>query len=615
MLRWRLSLGFVLLLGIFLTAGGYSIFLFQSLSSSVNSVLTKNYESIRAVHRLRVSTATLNAGFLGDNEMSGSQKVDLFRVRSEVMKRSLDTLRINASSPAEAQAVEMISKDVDSYNKVISALIALSESETVKRRGEFARRVSVYVLAITTNGENLVLINEQTLKKSAAEARAKPKEYAWAMVNMLVICSIISAFAFYWMGKSILAPIRELTTSAQMIGDGNLDHQVVSESQDELGNLARTFNGMAEKLRAYRDAAASKMSRLNQTFETTLASFPDPIYFLYDNGQVTMANPAAVNLNGKFDLHNKLPIDFAEHAERALASGTNYLPDSLKDAICLRVDNQEKFYLPRIVGLTDNTKTNFAVAVILEDVTGFRLVDDMKTNMLGTVSHELKTPLTSIRLVLYILLEESIGQLSDQQKSLVEAARNDSDRLLAMLNDLLDLTRLESSLPSMIMESASARELLDECVSNAASLIHDNKKVYLDPSINADLPLLMMDRLRIRHAIGNLISNAVKFSPENGKVKVTANYVSENSFRISVVDEGPGIPKEYQHKVFEKFYRAPGQKIQGAGLGLSIAREIVEAHGGRMGLISELGKGSEFYIDLPVPKRKVEKNEKEYSYS
>jgi two-component system, NtrC family, sensor histidine kinase KinB len=228
--------------------------------------------------------------------------------------------------------------------------------------------------------------------------------------------------------------------------------------------------------------------------------------------------------------------------------------------------------------------------------------DEVKTNLVSTVSHELKTPLTSIRMGLHLLLEERIGPLNPKQLELLVAAREDSERLLRIINDLLDLARLESGQTRQRLEVVSPGTLIDDALPDLRSLAeaHDSRLVA---DVAPDLPDVTVDSRQISHVFANFVSNAARFSKPGEDVVLSVKSVGK-TVRFSVLDHGPGIPKEFQQRVFERFFRIPGtEESKGIGLGLAIAKEIVVSHGGSIGLHSTPGEGSEFYFDLPVARK------------
>ena len=292
------------------------------------------------------------------------------------------------------------------------------------------------------------------------------------------------------------------------------------------------------------------------------------------DGKINFANPAAGKLLQKLNGDHGLPLAIQEEVGKVLKGAPDNVPTSFEKAIPVRLDDHEAFLLPRVIGMRDESGNMFGAALILQDVTRFRLLDEVKTNLVSTVSHELKTPLTSIRMGLHLLLEERIGPLTAKQLELLLAAREDSERLLRMINDLLDLARLESGQTRQRLEVVSPRALIDDALPDLRSLVeaHDSRLVA---EVESDLPDVTVDSRQINHVFSNFVSNAARFS-KAGEDVVLSVKTAGKMVRFSVIDHGPGIPKEFQQRVFERFFRIPGtEESNGVGLGLAIAKEIV----------------------------------------
>ena len=393
-----------------------------------------------------------------------------------------------------------------------------------------------------------------------------------------------------------MKPIQTLTNAAREIGHGNLDQTVPVLSNDELGELAATFNNMAAQLNTYRQSTTEQIIRLHHTMEAALASFSDPVFIMDTQGEIELSNRAAQTLSAQLSLDGALPPRLAEATAEVLRTNEDFLPDSFNEVLTLRVNGEEKSFLPRIHLMRETDTRPVGVAVVLHDVTRFRLLDDAKTNLVATVSHELKTPLTSVRMVLHLLLEKSLGPLTKKQDALVETAHTDSERLIRILDELLDIARLEAGAASLIKEPVHPADLVQFIVDEARRSATE-VGVTLTTTVEPGLPPVLVDRQKICHVFHNFISNAIKYSPRGGQIHVTAA-IADRSVQFSVRDQGPGIPAEFQVCIFDRFFRVPGQVKRGAGLGLTIAREVVVAHGGRVGVRSQPGQGSEFYFVL-----------------
>ena len=281
-----------------------------------------------------------------------------------------------------------------------------------------------------------------------------------------------------------------------------------------------------------------------------------------------------------------------------LATDEHYLPTDYGRVVTFRIGREDRHYLPRILAIGDKLTEFKGAAVILQDVTKFRLLDDVKTNLVGTVSHELKTPLTGLRMAVYLLLEKTLGPLEPAQREMLESARDDADRLLRILDSLLDLTRLEAGASALERTRIGVGELLRGIADEARSFVSaaGQRLVVLEES---GLGEVGVDVSRLRHVFINLLSNASKYSPAGSSVTLAAAQAPLGFIRFSVRDEGAGIPPEALPRVFDRFYRVPGQSKPGAGIGLAIAREIVVAHGGTIACSSTPGDGTEFHFLIP----------------
>ena len=237
--------------------------------------------------------------------------------------------------------------------------------------------------------------------------------------------------------------------------------------------------------------------------------------------------------------------------------------------------------------------------MLLEDVTRFRLLDQVKSNLVATVSHELKTPLTGIRLAVHLLLEENLGPLSPKQMELLLDARENSERLLGMIDNLLDLARLEVGARQLAMRPHRPADLLQQAA-DAVRHRADDKGINLVVDLPGDLPDIAADVEQVEHALHNLLDNALRYTNSGGSIRLTAS-TADDKVMVEVADTGTGIPPEYLPHVFERFFRVPGQTQEGGtGLGLAIVREVAQAHGGTVVCESKPGEGTRFIMTLPA---------------
>lgn len=235
---------------------------------------------------------------------------------------------------------------------------------------------------------------------------------------------------------------------------------------------------------------------------------------------------------------------------------------------------------------------------MLKNITQFRELDLAKTNFIATVSHELKTPISAIKLSLNLLEDQRIGKLNEEQDKLVEYIRDEANRLLNITGELLNMAQVEAGKISLDIHAVPPKDIVEYAVKAVASQAQQ-KSIPINIQLAEGLPVVNADAEKSAWVLINLLSNAIRYSPESSTVRLEVS--PQNSYvRFSVRDQGKGIPAEYRERIFEKFFRAPGIKTEGTGLGLSIAKEFIQSQKGAIGVSSETGQGSEFWFTLPV---------------
>lgn len=595
MLRTRLFLNLAPFLLILLAVGFYAATLFPGITTDAYSTVASNYRSVRAAQQMEVSLTRMQEGLLEAMQDERDIGAAIFETNRIVFESNLETQLANGKSPREKDINTRLRNNYLAISKAGANILSLTDP--VEQRRAFKLNIETGVPAIENLLGDIRRLNENAILQTPDNVSKITWRVTRSMAIGIAVALMFAFYACYKLTRSILEPIRSLMRATHDLGEGKLDQILPVRSKDELGELADSFNKMAARLRVYQQSAAEKIVRLHRTLEATITSFPDPIFVLNRGGEIDLQNRAATELVRALGLKDELPLPLRETTRKVLAGGENVMPHSFNEVVSLRLDGKEKFFLPRVLAMHNEDQALIGVAVILYDVTRFRLLDDAKTNLVATVSHEIKTPLTSVRMVLHLLLEKTVGTLTSRQNELLVTARDDAERLLRILNDLLDLTRLEEGNTDLYKERTPPSELL-QTVADIMRETIANRQMRLTCRVEPDLPPVLVDRQRINHVFTNLIGNAIKYSPEGGEIVLQAARTAEREVEFSVLDQGPGVDEHHKDRIFDRFYRVPGQPKKGAGLGLSIAREIVLAHGGRIGIRNGPGGGSDFYFVL-----------------
>ncbi|HVT89762.1 MAG TPA: ATP-binding protein [Tepidisphaeraceae bacterium] len=597
-LRQKLSLGFGGLLAILLLVSALSLVVLNRYSSALQTFLYENYRSVDYGQQIKDSVDQLDAA--ARNAMAG-------RVGSDsAIQAARDSLEANLKNeagnitlhPREDQLVAELIDTWDQYKPVFESVTNPSTNMTDREQAfEHLHKLSAKVKAsagevIKINLDNII-VGDGQIQQSANTART--------MMYAMTAAGVILAVLFIMiLGRTMLRPLQSLTKSVREIEKGNLDLVVQVRSKDEVGQLAEAFNSMTAKLREFRRTDRAKLVRTQRTTQLSVNSLPDGIAIVGPDGKVELANDAAQKLFGLrpdmrlSSVNTKALADLYRKAvtERRTIQARGY------DSAIQIFNGQERFYLPTAVPIIDEEGNLAGVTLVLADVTNLRKLDEMKSGMLSVVSHELKTPLTSIRMATHLLLEEKVGSLNPKQQELLIAAREDADRLYQIIENLLDMGRIESGRGLIETRRMRADALIAKAISDVSAAYRD-KGVTLESDVADDTPDVLADPERINHVFSNLLNNALAHTPAGGRVRVSAG-TDDTNVQFAVEDTGEGIPNEHLGRIFERFYRIPSRSAPGgAGLGLAIAKDIVEAHGGTISVQSVIGDGSRFGFMLP----------------
>ena len=436
-------------------------------------------------------------------------------------------------------------------------------------------------------------------------------------LTLLLLFGALSIAIGVWMlvrlPDSVNRPFQELTQAINEIANHNYDVALGLAGSQTMVQLSANFNRMACRLRDYHNSSISKLRESKQYIETIIDSIDEPIicidkqltlYFI-NNEALDILNLRREDAVGKSaqetamrnDLLRRLLVGMDGHKEQENE-------EKKTEPLKIYADNKESYfqvkYLP--VRMTDHEGSikESGTVIMLKNITEFHKLDVAKTTFISTISHELKTPISAILMSQQLLADNRVGGLNPEQKELSDSIRENGERLLSITGELLNMTQVESGVLQLKPHITKPIELIDYAIKAnqvQADKFHINIEVdYPKEKISK----LYVDSEKIAWVLTNLLSNAIRYSSENDRVIIGALQQDEHHVRLYVQDFGRGIDPRYHESIFERYFRVPGTKIQGSGLGLSISRDFVEAHNGTLTVESELGKGSKFIVTLPV---------------
>jgi len=597
-LRQKISLGFGGLLVIIGIIGTQSILSLSTLGQSIDVILRENYQSVIACQQMKEALERMDSGLLfvllGETQLGQ----ELVRTNTDIFEQALDVELNTITLPGEGEKATRLRDLFHRFKSMLAAVEDQNVPHALRRDAYFTDLFPLFG-GIKDTADEILRMNQENMSEANDRARRTAAAARRGMYLLLAIGTAAAWGLIFFSRTWVLRPIRRLIRSTDEIRQGNLDLVVPVNSRDEIGRLSESFNVMAASLREFRRTDQARLMRIQRATQQAFDSLPDAVAVLDPEGRVEVATDAAQKHFGLKPGAVVLDTPFgwiSDLLKRALQSGRSAVLEGHR-TIQHFVDGEERYYRPEAVPILDNERLTAGVVLVIKDVTQLRQQDEIKRGVIRTVSHQLKTPLTSIRMALHLLLEERVGTLTEKQAELLVAAREESDRLHEILANLLDISRLEAGKAQLEIRTVSPAVIVQEALEPFRRTAQD-KGVILGADLPGDLPDVWVDPTRIAHVFGNLLANAFAHTPPGGRVTVAAQ-AGEEGVRFSVRDTGVGIPAPFLPRLFEPFFRVPGRTDKaGAGLGLAIVKEIVEAHGGTVAVESEEGAGSTFSFTL-----------------
>lgn len=461
-------------------------------------------------------------------------------------------------------------------------------------------QIRIAVFEIMKLNLNAIKVKSEVAKRTADTANL------WIAVTG-TLCFLIAFNLLVNLPNNIANPIKELTASIKEIANKNYKERVHFLNHNEFGDLAKSFNTMAQKLEEYSSSNLHKLSFEKKRLETLINNMNDPIIGLDHDGKVLFVNDEALKIIGmkSEDVIGKLATTLALTNDLIRSLIANDLASDKQKAIPMKIfaDGKESYFEKQSVNITiqptgEDRLIDIGDVIILRNITLFKELDFAKTNFIATVSHELKTPISSIKMSLQLLENENTGAINTDQKQLIDSIKDDSQRLLKITGELLELSQVETGNIQLNMDKSNPYDIVHYAV-EAVKVQAEQKHILVEIEAEQNLPNVRADSEKTSWVLINFLTNAIRYSSENSKIVVQLKRV-DNQIMFQVTDKGKGIDKQYKAKVFDKYFQIPGSHKSGTGLGLAISKEFIEAQNGTIGVASELGLGSSFYFNLNV---------------
>jgi NtrC-family two-component system sensor histidine kinase KinB len=604
--RWTFIGGLTVTLLLLLVLSGFCIWATRGLTGEIGSVINQNYDGIRALRELCSSLNRLNAYYLVATDVSGvPDTLEVFKHEHEIVDIKLaQLLRRPASDPAQREKLKRLQAHCHDY------FATLDEMLTLKRQGrdryyQLSATLTALTGDITSLADQIVDLTEAAILARRDAAVSNGRRVTIIAVGFVIFSLGVYVLTSVRLTRALFEPLRRLRDSIQQVSDRRFDTLVPLEGGEELGQIASSFNRMAAELRRYiseTDDRAVQSARVNRAI---LEALPYPVFLVDRDFQVRLANPRAEALSAALGIPGMLPGELRRQIDGAAAREADIVSDEIRRAVRLpltqpdRTGATEADYLPQIFRMPGAFDGVDGWAVLLVDVTRLRRMDEAKTRALSTLGHEVKTPVAGMRMTLQLLLDGGPGPLTPVQRELVEAGRDDCERLLAVLRSLLELAQLESGRTTLTLARHPAVELLKEAHGAHAEAIH-RRGAELQLEASEDLPDVMAEPSHALRVLDNFLTNAGKYGVPGEAIVLRGQRRGDGFVRFSVVNRiARALAEAEQARIFDPFFRRPGESADGTGLGLAISREIAAAHGGRIGVFCPPDDGTvEFFFDL-----------------
>lgn len=570
-LRNRLTLGIGVLFVLILLLGFQSVHSVRQLSLASKDILADNYNSVHYVEEMLRSLDRLS-------QDSTSR---------DILINSLALQQQNITEVNEKEATSALTQKID----------ALTDSVSIAQIQEI--RDDLYQIMELN-------MNSIRSKSSGMESRAEGA-VQWLTI-LSILCILLAAVFLVRFPAVILRPIDKLKQGITQIANHNYDERLDFGNNKEFHAVAASFNDMACKLSEYRRSSLDRLMTEKKRIEAIVNSLHEPIIGLDSERKILFMNDEAFsilnlkrgNIIGRNAAEIALNNDLLRRLIREVYAEQG---DHEHEPLKIYADNKESYFqmdnIPLYINPVGETQQQFVGnLIILNNITKYKELDSAKTNFIATVSHEMKTPISSILMSLQLLGDSRLGTLNEEQAQLLASIRESSNRLLNITGELLNLTQVESGKLKLMPKIIKPIELIEYAI-KATQVLTERFHCFVEVEYPDKISKLFVDNEKIAWVITNLLSNAIHHSPENSRIIIGAAQ-HDKRVDIYVQDFGRGIDPRYHKSIFERYFRVPGTKVQGSGLGLAISKEFVEAHGGTISIESEIGKGCRFTVSLPV---------------
>jgi NtrC-family two-component system sensor histidine kinase KinB len=583
----------------------WAVFDMLALGAASDAILRENYRSILAAEKMtdaieRQDSAALLV--LLDYRDDGATQ---FREYETQFLQWLGRAKDNVTIEGESVILSRIETGYSEYLVQFSRLLH-ADGEQPPRQAYRESLLPIFLRVRAACGD-LRDLNETTMVEASSRAESVADRAVLSTLLIGLGAILVGTIFILWLSAHLVRPLREMIAATGRLAEGDYTAHVRTSGSDELATLADAFNAMAAKLKSYHDMHVERIIAEKRRVESILRSIDDGIIVIDGDSRIITLNATAIRMlnlepreiEGRHFLEVVKREDLFELLRSVLETGEPPELDESKSALTVGDGEAARHYQFSVTPVRVDGGRMLGAVLLLRDVTRLKELDRLKSEFVSIASHELRTPLTAMSMSMDLLMESTEGKLNETEHELIAVAYEELRRLHSLINDLLDLSKIESGKLAMELSPVAIASLADKAVEVFEAQAAE-KSVELKSEISRVLPAVQADPNKITWVLTNLIANALRFVDKGGRVRISADHVGE-WVHVSVADDGPGIPVEQQSRIFDKFVQVKSDKsVGGTGLGLAICKEIVRAHKGTIWVDSEPGRGSTFTFALPA---------------
>lgn len=554
------------------------------------------HENFRSFDAMRSMLQTSEA--IDQNVVSASLRGEKFSTRevSESIasfERELRLQESNITEEGETDATEQLRRAWEAYRDGLESIAANEDLASHQVRSR----------ALRSAVDRILQMNRNAMRHKSEQAQHEAGRIGATLTATAVVAFLLAVVVSGAWIRRTLAPVRVLERAVHRLSEGDFEARIRVEGGDEIASLSKSFNDMAARLAQYRQSSLGELLEANNRLESVMDSLADAVV-VYDLDGVPVANNEVVtrvlgtNSLELESLPESLQDAVRDAFDRVRHSGEAHEPTSLDAAVEVAGRPSPRWLLVSATPVRTRSEVLSGVTIAMRDVTRSRRIEGFKGDLVAAAAHELRTPLTSLHMAVHLCLEQAAGPLTDRQQDLLATARQDCERLQVVVEELLEMARLESGVARLSRSKVNLGELVRDALSRHESVARQRGKM-LEALPGDSLLSIEADSSRMARVLDNLIENAFIHAGDGGRVALGFER-DDGAARIYVDDSGPGVPPEWRERVFSKFFRVPGTEKQGSGLGLSIVEDVVRAHGGEVGVDTSPLGGARFWLSIPL---------------